>query len=1377
MFQLLLTIIFALTTPSPLHAQTRPDLVTNGGFEGGAAGWTPVAGGYGRAQTGWAQAGERARIVTKPVHAGRYALSLNAVGLDHEVDAYSQPIPVRPNYGYRLTAFVRQLRGADGYKVTIDWQTAEGKHIRYDNDWRGSDRPEAFKSHGGVFIAPREAGRAALILGVQKGAQCVFDAISLEEMGETEPLTARPRQDGDGRMEITGGEAVLARGFATWRAAYICGESGLPVGGAIVLRRYPVSYDWSPPQGSQPGQAGYVTVSAPRGALFDVQSGPMQAVVLRLQWPALLPGDRVEITVGDRSGGGPGMRVQGKPIREACWFGGSDCNADGEGRDLPETRGGRFAVVPGPAVGARIVTPALAHAGRPAEIRVEAVDAAGNPTGRFQGRYRLSCAPPLPGLPRAVEFRESDEGRKTLSLTWNRPGRYTLAARSDTGGPAPEARAWLIVTPPLVIPAKAGTAPPAEQREEAQAKVGPDWALLANGRIALLLARVGGQWGAGVVMARGREGWRKVAAIPGAGRAVFGSVRSLAPGSMPGELFYADRIEAQCEARSARLILRGNLRADKGTVLPFTLTYRLDETAAQMDARLSVKAVRPVSLVSLHAPILYAGDGMAGERKAGALFPGLEFLTPEEVSSDDSGVAWDKRERWVPHPYKITVPLMCVAAEGNVVGLTWDPLQKWDGVRSVPLAQFASPDRPEGKSDHLLSLLAPGFTPAFVENAPGVAKGWAIPAGREVSLSAGIFVLADTEDMADAVRYWTLTHNLPAPAFIREPRAALALVAKGYMQTAWDAKAKGWITAVGWKPGFQESIADRLLRIAGLCGDPALAARASEQAQEAIRAAGGPQGVSLNLRSGDAEQAVAALREAAYGMMAKQRPEGGWTFADMYSTEGMRASLAQPQDIQLGTCVNALDPILTYAVATGDPKAVAAGLRGLDYIRRFYKPAGAESWEVPLICPNLRAAALAVRCFLRGWQLNGREVYLDQARRWAWAGAAFIYLWQAPDRPVMPGASISVMGTTFYESTWFGWAVQWVGLVYAESLQELARFDHSADWKRFAELITASALRQQKTESAPCGHVGFFPDSYSLLKGADSYEWCLAPTGIADNVIGLMGGAWEPCVLTVGAMSPRMQIPPDRRQVHILSGGLPTRWDWDTAGSRLRLSLKNAPGETGQAVVFGLQNPSRVTWDGQQLAQIPPDAGDRAGWFVPPGERALIFRLRWTREEQELVVEGAQSAGYAPPQEPVRLTNGGFEEGTTGWRCDPGAKVDTANPHGGRNALLIESPDSQHEQQAWGQPFHVEGGRRYRLRAWVRQIEGDGNYKVTLEWLGAGGEHLRYDNDWQGSDRPRDYREHGGVFAAPPNAFRARIIMGCRGARCLFDGITLEPVE
>lgn len=1353
------------------------DLVVNGGFEEGVAGWHLVLGGYGQRPPRVGRDALRARAVSRGAHAGRQALLLDAVGLSHEVDAYSVPMPVQPGYAYRLRAFVRQTAGTEGYKVTLDWQTPAGEHLAYANDWRGSNRPKSYQPHGGVFVAPEKAGRVVIILGVQRGTRCFFDDVSLVELGRAEPLNARPRRDGDGQATIEGPARVDAWGHATWRVVYTCGSSGLPCGGAIVLRRWPVSFDWSPPQTDRPKASGFVSAQASGGALFEVSPGQMQEVIVRVAWPALQPGERVEIIVGDRSGGGPGMRVQGKPA-SARWIVASDCTADGEYRDLAQTSGGAFQIVPGPAVRAWVMAPAVAESGQSATLQVEARDAVGNVTDRYAGRCLLQCTPPEAELPRVVRFAPGAPARRNVRVAWRHPGLHTITATlPDARQNAPAQTAWVAVSRPVPHP-------PAGPVQGARAVVNPNGALLYNGHVALVFARNEGPqpWGAARLLVRDGQAWRSAAAIPGIGRAAFAGAR---PGPVPGDLFAAATAHAQQSGSEAVLVLRGAIPVPGETARwTFTARFGLEPDARGVSFRLTVQPAGRRGLVALHAPLLYPGDGTTGSTKAGALFPGVEFLAGEEVSSDDDGVAWSIRERWIPHPYKITVPLMAVAAGKQVVGLAWNPVPP---VRSagpaatrpgarlagllprVPAAHFASPNRREEKPNHLMALVLPGLTAAFRENVAGPASGWVPPAGAALSLDAEIFALGGSSDVVDAVRHWVRTRPLPAARPPRPPREALALCARGLLETAYDPQSQGWITAVGWKHGFHPDVANTLLQAAFASGDQVLAQRAAAQVDAAIQAAGGPRGAVLQLTRGDAEAAVAELRGAAAGFIAKQRSDGSWRYADVYSTEGTKATLAQPDDVELGTCVNALESVLAYACATGDPEAIAAGVRGLEYVRRFSKPAGSESWEVPLVCPNLRAAALACRCFLRGWQLTGRDEYLRLAQRWAWAGLAFIYLWGAPDRPAMPGASISVMGTTFYTHPWFGAAVQWVGLVYAEVLHEFAAYDRSCDWRRVAELITASALHQQKTAAAPCRHVGFYPDSFSLVKGADYYEWCLAPTGIASNLLGLMGHTPG---ITVQA------LPAGQERVHVLSAAPVTDWQWDEASRQARLRLRALPaGSPSQVVIFGLSHPSQVTWNGSPLPRQDGGAPGSSAWWPAPTESALVFRLAWTEEMGELVLQGASPAPYAPPRLPTQVTNGGFEEGARGWACEPAAQLDGRDPHSGQAALLISAPDPEREGQAHSSLLRVEAGRRYRLHAWVMQVEGDGDYKVTVEWCGPGGAHLAYANDWAGTNRPRTYQEHGGVFEAPPGATAARIILGCRGARCLFDDISLEPAD
>jgi len=114
-----------------------------------------------------------------------------------------------------------------------------------------------------VFTAPEGAARAVALLGVQKGTEYLFDDLRLS------PLPAEAKATvagGVGQVEAVVPGRVEAGGFGTFRLTYRAGKEGLPVGGALEVRRSNLDPRWSMPQVSDPAEPGYTTVVASTGA-------------------------------------------------------------------------------------------------------------------------------------------------------------------------------------------------------------------------------------------------------------------------------------------------------------------------------------------------------------------------------------------------------------------------------------------------------------------------------------------------------------------------------------------------------------------------------------------------------------------------------------------------------------------------------------------------------------------------------------------------------------------------------------------------------------------------------------------------------------------------------------------------------------------------------------------------------------------------------------------------------------------------------------------------------------------------------------------------------------------------------------------------------
>ncbi|MGH7972246.1 MAG: hypothetical protein ACREIC_26335, partial [Limisphaerales bacterium] len=173
---------------------------------------------------------------------------------------------------------------------------------------------------------------------------------------------------------------------------------------------------------------------------------------------------------------------------------------------------------------------------------------------------------------------------------------------------------------------------------------------------------------------------------------------------------------------------------------------------------------------------------------------------------------------------------------------------------------------------------------------------------------------------------------------------------------------------------------------------------------------------------------------------------------------------------------------LEAAAFCGERELIAAGLRELRALDKFQDgvPRGAQTWACPLHTPDILASAHMVRAYALGYELTGDTGFLDRARYWAWTGVPFIYLVNPTDRPVGLYSTIAVFGATQWKApVWLGLPVQWCGLVYAESLYRLARYDPAGPWRRLAEGITVSGI-QQSWPSSDKDLQGLLPDSFVL---------------------------------------------------------------------------------------------------------------------------------------------------------------------------------------------------------------------------------------------------------------------------------------------------------
>ena len=700
----------------------------------------------------------------------------------------------------------------------------------------------------------------------------------------------------------------------------------------------------------------------------------------------------------------------------------------------------------------------------------------------------------------------------------------------------------------------------------------------------------------------------EVAARDGTGSRVLGVIRALAElriNDEPAHLVYAN-------LRQDGNAVTGEWRGDA-----CDLTFHFAPAAAGWFAvRCDLTAKRDFELRALTCPELHFGWRAGGAKKDGALLCGLEYLTANEQSSGTESVVPGLAARFVPHPNKVTVPMMAVALDGWAAGIAWNPLQRWDGQRDRPSAVLASPNRLDAQDDHLMALFVPSIPDYVDENQRAAARPYPVKAGQTITLQSEVFVLSAPRNVCDVMPEWYRTHATPAlPDITNDFRAHWARSVEGMMR-GWSDERKGWRPEAHRDPAFYPDIALRLWDF-GIHnqGDAAQRARAQVQAAVGkILAGDGPGwfGLDLALHLGHVKDSLGGLAAGA-DVIGGQRDDGSWPFAPNEQTK----TLGTPGDTALGVCCEPILRLLTVAKRTGDERSLAAALKGLDYVEaNFRRPAGGETWEIPLYAPNLRAAALAVECGVTAYEITGEQRYLDMARYWARAGLPFIYTWNAADREAMRFATISVFGATFYTWPWFGRAVQWVGMVYSQALQRLARYDSSFPWAHISEGIVLSCIQQEHMAERPeAGNPwpGAFPDSYSLVDGRVSGAW-IGPQTILYSIENLVDVPANDIAL-VGDRPTQVRL---ISAAKIVSASL--------GDGRLEAVLRYPAGRTCHSALTCIAEPTRVLVDGAEIPATADLEQVEAGWWADTVHSYLIIKHPARREEIRLVIEGARFA-------------------------------------------------------------------------------------------------------------------------------------------------------
>lgn len=767
-----------------------------------------------------------------------------------------------------------------------------------------------------------------------------------------------------------------------------------------------------------------------------------------------------------------------------------------------------------------------------------------------------------------------------------------------------------------------------------------------------------------------KTGWETVARMPSMGRIVLSGPNGT-PTVFP--LYGAVR------ADGSRLVVESSVKDTRGGSWTATVTFSLRDNKRNIGMASSVRCDRTAKLLAFDAPMLYVGEGSFGSLKDEALFPGLDWLDKNDVSSEYMGLVIAKghphQVRYVPHPQMITIPLMSVFHGGTCVALLWDCRQKWDDSHDRPAAVFASPGRFEGRNAHVMGLFVPSVAE---EGKPWVRmnerEAWTpydLPANRNIRLEAVIYARTNVHDALCAMDEWLRIYGVPRP--LPFPHGSLekqvAFDMRAYLESLWVPEEQQWWQSRGAgkllsPKGRPLSFVHELLKGAAVVDDPLVRERCETLANRVLQLTGGrPLWADMGFDYGRPDEHLANMAAQAMSLMATQKKDGSWRFDADQMPEGIFKGmdyhrLGRDEAAELGTCAQHAYVLLKFARMTGETRPYQAGVKALSFMRRYRVPRAAQVWEVMVHAPDILAAADAVDAYLEGYQYDGDPEWLQQAVRWGRGGLPFVYMWDDPERPFVLGASIPVFGASWEMHSWFGRPVQWNGLRHARALLKLARYDDSLPWKQLAQCIIVSAMYQQSNDP---DDVALWPDSISAIDGSKA-AWIFAPLHIHEPLYMLVGRQEEPDTTILGKQPAR---------IHLNSSAdiKAATWERDT----IRATLSYPSRESGYTVLVGISRPSGVVLDGKTLPERQKLEDENASaWRYVPATAMCTVRIG-EDGEHSLEIRGVtyQDPGLVP--EPVSRIAFEFDATQEGWV--PAHDIGAFRPQQGALRISVTGPD------------------------------------------------------------------------------------------------------
>jgi hypothetical protein len=392
------------------------------------------------------------------------------------------------------------------------------------------------------------------------------------------------------------------------------------------------------------------------------------------------------------------------------------------------------------------------------------------------------------------------------------------------------------------------------------------------------------------------------------------------------------------------------------------------------------------------------------------LLAGVEYLEKGDRSSSDQDIETMDHVRYEPDPMWLTMPLAAFVTDAGSVAMLWDDT----ALQPV----FSAPNLYDCTADQVMAL-----------------KGSSISFTLRLNGSFGSGTM-----LHDLICWAIMRRGLPGlPELPRSAKEQTGLYLECLTKTIRSPD--GWLHAT-WDNVKHQPLSAPASCVWRLSGEV-------PKVSNLLPGGSHVENWAAYFVTGRAARWLEVVNGKANDARAAQHADGSFRYNGPYRRGHF-------EDTTVGFCAEKALLLLDHAMFTGDRRTLDAGVKALEFMKKFRTPRGAQHWEIPIHSPDILAAAWAVRAYVLGYELTGRKEYIDIAKRWALSGMAFVYQWGK--YPVQLYASTAVLGATDWNGiVWIGLPVQWCGVCYAYSLMMLEKYDHTLDWRKVAEGLVRTA--------------------------------------------------------------------------------------------------------------------------------------------------------------------------------------------------------------------------------------------------------------------------------------------------------------------------------